>query len=87
MLRVPKQPTISSLYLLEPKKEMNLKFDSTQCKFSLSEKTASSLQDYKIKQIGENVILSTEKCETKFSMSLITRTSTSPKCITDKVLL
>lgn len=67
VLGVPKQPTISSLYLPEPKKEMNLKFDCTQFKFSLPEKTASSLQEYKIKQIRKNVILSTEKCETKSS--------------------
>lgn len=45
---------------------MNLKFDSTQFKFSLPGKAASLLQDYKIKESGENnVILSTENGKLK----------------------
>lgn len=60
---------------------MNLKFDSTQFRCSLPGKVASSLHNYKIKQIGEHsVIVSTEKWETKFSMRPPIRTSTSPKC-------
>lgn len=43
---------------------MNLKFGSTQFIFSFPGKAASSLHDYKIKQIGENFILCTEKWET-----------------------
>lgn len=80
-LGVPSQVFISSLYIPKLKKEMNLKFDSTQFRCSLPGKVASSLHNYKIKQIGEHsVIVSTEKWETKFSMRPPIRTSTSPKC-------
>ena len=59
------QGFISPLYIPKPKKEMNLKFDSTQFKFRLPREASSSLHDYKIKQTSNsNVTLATEKWET-----------------------
>lgn len=45
------QVFISSLYIPKPKKEMNLKFDSTQFKFWLPGEAASSRQDYKLGKV------------------------------------
>lgn len=54
------QVFISSLYIPKPKKEMNLKFDSTQFTFWSPGEAASSLHDYKTKQTGKsNVTLAT----------------------------
>lgn len=68
---VPKESTIiSSLYLPQPKKEMNVKFDSTQFKFSLPGETASLLQDYKIKQTGKIMLFFLQENE-KLNIQLI----------------
>lgn len=68
------QVFISSLYIPKPKKEMNLKFDSTQFKFWLPEEADHSRHDYKRKQTGKsNVTLATEKWETYSSKPALSK--------------